>query len=73
MKERFISGHADFSFVYQQKVYWVTEAHEIYFIGTEDGSWLEQFTSPVELFERARVVGKSLKEIWESIIIEHFQ
>ena len=72
--ERFVKQHSDFSFSYLQKTYWVTKACGNYYsIGREDGSWQEQFLSPHELFERAKIHGKSLKEIWEDIIVESFQ
>ena len=63
---------SEIHFFYHQREYWIAHAPEGFSHLSDDLGNTQMFSSCSDLFERARIEGKPLKEIWEDVMIDAY-
>lgn len=59
----------EFQFYYKSEGYWISMNKEGYYLTRgKDGDY-QSFISANELFEKGRIEGKSIQEVWEEVEI----
>jgi len=57
----------EFFFYYNGEMYWLAQTEDVRHLSKDDCTHSQEFKTTAELFEKARIDGKSLLEIWDEI------
>lgn len=66
IKER-VGWGEEFLFRYNNDEYWISQNESKRYLTRVRGSFTQEFQTTEELFEKGRVEGKTLLEIWDEI------
>ena len=61
----------EFPFKYNNEQYWISQNKDGHYLTRVSDSYTQEFKTTAELFEKGRIEGKSILEIW-SYIQEQF-
>lgn len=57
----------EFSFKYNNEQYWISQNKDGRYLTRVSDSYTQKFKTTKELFEKGKIEGKSIFEIWDSI------